>query len=172
MLLPNTITFQSIVQVSDSGSPSREASCELSIRLFRFSTTVNVTVRGDVNSNTTFEQLLEDFLNLDIVTTIIKRLNRTHFQIEAYGKNATTVISADELAKRIGNLTDDQKNILIQAGFEITEILSNTPVQPPSRVPRPTIPAWAVVVIVIINSVIIIAVLVIILILLLRSLRK
>ena len=171
LLSPST-TFQSSVRVSDSGMPMREASCVLSIRLYQLSSTVYLTIRGDINTNVTLEELLEDFLTIDIVPTKIVPLNSTHFQVQAYGKNLTAVIAVDELVSKIGNLTEDQKRLLLQAGITITGVVSNRPVRPPSRVPAPSIPAWAVVVIVILNSVIIIAVLVIILVMLLRSLRK
>lgn len=161
-----------MVRVSDSGAPTRETSCVLALRLYEFITTVNVTVRGDINTNVTLEELLEDFLSLDIVPTKIVPLNGTYFQLQAYGKNLTSVIAADDLATKLNNLTDEQKRLLLQAGIQITNIVSNRPIQPPNRVSPPTIPAWAVVVIVILNSVIIIAVLVIILVMLLRSLRK
>ena len=172
MLPPATTTFLSLVRVSDSGTPSREDVCELIIRLFDIASTVNVTINGPINTNVTFEQLLHDFIGLDIVTTDIVQLNSTHYEIQVYGKNATRVIDSDELTRLISNLTTEQRDLLMQAGITITSVVSNRPVRPPSSVPRPSIPAWAVVVIVILNSVIIIAVLVIILVLLLRSLRE
>ena len=131
-----------------------------------------MTVRGDANTNVTFEQLLEDFLNLNIIITGIVPINSTHFEIQVYGKNNTVVVGSEMLAARIGNLTQEQKDLLEQAGIFITGVVSNIPTMPPSRVPRPPIPAWAVVVIVILNSVIIIAVLLIVLFILLGSLRK
>lgn len=161
-----------MVRVSDSGTPSLEALCELLVRVYQITWTVNVTVRGDVNTNVTFEQLLEDFLNLNIIITGIVPVNSTHFGIQVYGKNNTIVVGSETLATRIGNLTQEQKDLLEQAGIFITEVVSNLPPMPPSRIPRRTIPVWAVVVIVILNSVIIIAVLLIILIILLGSLRK
>ena len=172
MLPPATTTFQSLVRVSDSGTPSREDLCELIIRVFDIGSTVNVTISGPITTNFTFERLLHDFLGLDIIATSIVQLNSTHYEIQVYGKNATRVIGADELMRLISNLTAEQKDLLMQAGIMITGVVSNRPVQPPSRIPRPSIPAWAVVVIVILNSVIIIAVLVIILVMLLRSLRE
>ena len=171
-LPPSATTIRSLVRVSDSGTPSLEALCELLVRLYQFSWTVNVTIRGDVNTNVTFEQLIENFLGLDIVITNILPINGTHFGVQVYGKNNTIVIGSEDLAARIGNLTVGQKELLDQAGIFITEVVSNMPPMPPSRVPRPTIPVWAVVVIVILNSVIVIAVLLIILIILLGSLRK
>ena len=172
MLPLNTTTFPSLVRVSDSGTPNIEDVCQLLIRLFDFSTTVNVTVDGPITTNFTLERLLENFIGLDIVTTRILQLNSTHYRVQAYSKNGTQVISADDLSRLIFNLTDEQKGLLLQAGIMITGVDSNRPVQPPTRIPRPSIPAWAVVVIVILNSVIIIAVLVIILVMLLRSLRE
>ena len=148
------------------------ALCELNVHLFDYDTTVFVTIQGSSDTNVTFERLLEEFFTLDIVLTNIVPINATHYGIEAYGMNMTIVIGADDLAKRIGNLTDDQKNLLRQVGISITGVVSNRPTEPPRRIPRPTIPAWAVVVIVILNSVIVIAILIIILFLLLRSLRE
>lgn len=172
VLPPATTTFQFLVRVSDSGTPSKEDLCDLIIRLFDISWTVNVTINGPITTNSTLERLLHDFLGLDIVTTRILQLNSTHYEIQFYGKNVTQVIGSDELTRLISNLTAEQRDLLMQAGIRITGVVSNRPVQPPSRIPTPSIPAWAVVVIVILNSVIIIAVLVIILVLLLRSLRE
>ena len=168
----STTNIRPRVQVADSGSPSLGAMCELNIRLFDFDSTVFVTIRGNPDTNVTFERLLEEFFTLDIVIADLIPINATHYTIQTYGKNMTVVISADDLVKMIGNLTIAQMDILRQAGITIIDVVSNTPTDPPMTVPRPTIPAWAVVVIVILNSVIIIAVLIIILILLLRSLRE
>lgn len=176
MLPPTETNIQSLVRVSDSGLPSREALCELAIRLYEFSSTVTVIILGEVNrdfDSNTLESLLESFLSLDIVITGTVEVNATHFGVELYGKNITNkVISAEELAVKLGNLTDKQKTLLEQAGIVIVGIVSNSPTQPPSLVPIPAIPAWAVVVIVVLNSIIIIVVLLIILGLLLRSLRR
>ena len=172
VLPPATTTFSSLVRVSDSGSPSREEVCELITRLFDIDSTVNVTVNGPIITNLTLERLLEDFLGLEIIITRIVQLNSTHYGIQVYGKNATQVIGSDELARLISNLTVEQRDLLMQAGITITGVVSNRPVRPPRPIPRPSIPAWAVVVIVILNSVIIIAVLIIILVMLLRSLRE
>lgn len=146
--------------------------CELLVRVYQITWTVNVTVRGDPNMNVTFEQLLEDFLSLNIIITGITPVNSSHFEIQVYGKNDTIVIGSETLATRIGNLTQEQKDLLEQAGIFITEVVTNTPPTTISRIPRPTIPVWAVVVIVVLNSVIIVAVLLIIIIILLRSLRE
>ena len=171
MPLSNT-SIRPRVQVADSGSPSLGAMCELNIRLFDYSSTVFVTIRGSPDTNVTFERLLEEFFTLDIVIADLIPINATHYRIQTYGKNFTAVVSADDLAKMIGNLTPAQIALLSEAGISITDVESNTPTDPPMTVARPTIPVWAVVVIVILNSVIIIAVLIIILFLLLRSLRE
>ena len=151
-----------------------EANCDLFIRIYQITWTVNVTVQGDTNTNVTFEQLLENFLNLNIIITGIIPINSTHFRVQVYGKNNTDsiVVDAGKLAAGIGNLTEEQKDLLEQAGIFITGVVVNVSPEPPSRVSTPTIPVWAVVVIVILNSVIIIAVLFIILCILLKSLRK
>ena len=167
----NTSLILSRVRVSDSGTPSMEVPCDLLVRVYQLIWTVNVTVRGDSNTNVTLEQLLEDFLNLNIIITGIVPINGTHFGVQLYGNN-TQVVSSEILATRIRNLTREQKDLLEQAGIFITDVVSNMTPEPPSRVPKPTIPVWAVVVIVILNSVIIIAVLLIILFILLGALRK
>ena len=131
-----------------------------------------MTIRGDANTNVTLERLLEDFLALNIIITDIVPINSTHFGVQVYGKNNTVVVGSEMLVAKIGNLTQEQKDLLEQAGIFITGVVSNVPPEPPSRIPMRTIPVWAVVVIVVLNSVIIIAVLLIILFLLLGSLRK
>ncbi len=170
-LPPSTTLLRSLVRVSDSGTPNLENECELLVRVYQITWTVNVTVRGDANTNVTFEQLLEDFLALNIVITGIVPINSTHFRVQVYGKNNTVIVGSEMLVARIGNLTEEQKGLLEQAGIFITGVVSNVPTEPPSRIMRP-IPTWAVVVIVILNSVIIVAVLLIILFILLGTLRK
>lgn len=171
-LPPSTTLIRSLVRVSDSGTPSLENECELLVRVYQITWTVNVTIRGDANTNVTLERLLEDFLALNIIITDIVPINSTHFGVQVYGKNNTVVIGSEMLVAKIGNLTQEQKDLLEQAGIFITGVVSNVPPEPPSRIPMRTIPVWAVVVIVVLNSVIIIAVLLIILFLLLGSLRK
>ena len=172
-ILPSTATtIRSLVRVSDSGTPSLEALCELLVRIYQITWTVNVTVNGNINTNVTFEEILENFLGLDVIRTSIVPINRTHYGVQVYGRNNTVVVGTEELAAKIGNLTREQRDLLEQAGISITDVVSNVPPTSISRVPRRTIPVWAVVVIVVVNSVIIIAVLLIILFMLLGSLRK
>ena len=171
-LPPTTTLIRSLVQVSDNGRPSLENECELLVRVYQITWTVNVTVRGDANTNVTLERLLEDFLALNIIITGIVPINSTHYGVQIYGKNNTVVVGSEILVSRIGNLTREQKDLLEQAGIFITGVVSNVPPEPPSRIPTPRIPEWAVAVIVVLNSVIIIAVLLIILFILLKSLRK
>jgi hypothetical protein len=172
-LPPSTTLLRSLVRVSDSGTPSLENECEFLVRVYQITWTVNVTVRGDANTNVTFEQLLEDFLALNIIITGIVPINSTHFRVQVYGKNNTVVVGSEMLVARIGNLTEEQKDLLEQAGIFITGVVSNVPTEPPSRTPiMRAIPTWAVVVIVVLNSVIIVAVLLIILFVLLGTLRK
>ena len=168
----STTLIRSLVRVSDSGTPSLENECELLVRVYQITWTVNVTVRGDANTNVTLERLLEDFLALNIIITGIVPINSTHYGVQVYGKNNTIVVGPEMLVARIGNLTQEQKDLLEQAGISITGVVSNVPPELPSRIPTPRIPEWAVAVIVVLNSVIIIAVLLIILFLLLKSLRK
>lgn len=145
--------------------------CWVTIDLFNFEETVTATVAtnlGGVFDSNTFEQLLGSILNLDIAVTKTSQFNGTTYLVDVLGGEGQVRISANELAKRLINLTPDQKQQLVDAGLTIVQVSSNDqPTTPTSTVPtktiQRTIPPWAVAVIVVLNSVIIIAVLLIVL---------
>lgn len=161
-----------MIDVSDGGVPRNNATCEVVVQLYDISNTVKAILIGILGNfdEDLFEQLLGGFLELDVQVTESTLLNSTYYQIQLYGKDGTEFTDADELARRILALSNDQRDLLQQAGFNIVRVeLPEAPTtESPPVIPTRVIPTWAVAVIVVLNSVIIIFVLLLILILLWR----
>lgn len=157
-----------MVDVSDRGDTPRSTTCTLTIDLFNFVDTVTtrVVVNIEIFDPDTFEQILENILNLDIEITDSTALNSTYYSVEMFGLDGQQLVAPQELALLLIELAQNQPQLLIDAGFSIAEVFSNAPPEvstPPTAVPTRPIPTWAVVVIVVLNSVIIIGVLLLIL---------
>ena len=119
------------------------------------------------------EQVIGNILMLNIDITDVKQLNITHYQIELFGRDGQALISADDLAASLSNLSPEQNLLLLQIGVNIADVISNAPLPTPTtRVPVRPIPPWAVGVIVVLNSVIIVALLLIVLGIIWRRYRR
>lgn len=153
------------IDVSDSGTPANDATCEVMIHLFDFQSTVDIILIGMIDNfqSDVLEQLLTNILELDLTITNFDQLNATHYFVQIYGQDGGVFIPAGILNSRLLNLTREELMRLEGEGFLIVGSNSNAPVVPPTNViPTRTIPVWAVAVIVVLNSVIIITVLLII----------
>ena len=159
-----------MVDVSDRGSTPRFQTCTLTIDLFNLEDTVTARVVVNIEGfdPDTFEQILENILNLNIEITDSTPINSTYYSVDLFANelDSQQLVSPQELALLLTQLARNQPQLLIDAGFSIAEVFSNGATEastPPTAVPTRPIPTWAVVVIVVLNSVIIIGVLLLIL---------
>lgn len=164
-----------MISTTDRGSSPNRGTCELTINLFKFEDSVTVTVvisTGFLDTNI-IEELFSDILGLDIKVTKTVQQNATYFAVDFIGTDNEAIVSSEELADKIRTLSTSQKQQLLDAGVSVVDVTSNGPTAtPPTEVPAPSVPVWAVVLIVVVNSLIVLLVLLIVVIIIWRRYRR
>jgi hypothetical protein len=164
------------VVASDSGNLT--ALCGLLVEVYRFYDTVTITLMGNISNfnPTVFSQLLGNLLDYEIHVANIRYINNTAFSIDIFALDGQGAVQdPDVLEEEIIGLSDENKNLMEEAGFTIiyTSVNSNKPsTEPPTGDIDRQIPEWAVAIIVVLNSVIIISLLMVIVAILWRRIRK